>query len=173
MNIAIVGAHSATKLRAPYDAHDWQIWSLSPKNENALPRCDVWFEMHKRFLTDPDADGKEYGGWLRGHPFVYMQEQSPLILGSVAYPKNEMMAEFGSGFFTSTLAWMMALAIARRPKMVGLWGVDRNATGEYRDQRPSCLFFAHIARTRGIEFIVPDGCAMLDPDILYGYDLDR
>lgn len=168
MNIAIVGAHSANKLDAPYGDKDWDIWSLSPKNENELPRVDLWFEMHKRFLTNPDADGKEYGDWLRLRHSLIMLAETPLLPQATAYRKDEATARFGEWFFNSSLSWMLAQAIMEKPKVIGLWGVESSA-GEYAAQRPSILFFAQVAKMQGIEPIAP-GSRLLDPEMLYGYD---
>lgn len=167
-SIAIVGAHSATKLGAPFDNPQWVVWSLSPKNENQLPRVDVWFEMHKRFLDDPDADGKEYGDWLRSRPIVYMLEHTPLIEGSVAYPRDRMVEAFGAWFFNSSLSWLLAKAVDSRPLAIAIYGVERSA-GEYAAQRQSIQAFALAARMRGIGVDAP-GSSILDGEMLYGYD---
>lgn len=167
-NIAIVGAHSANKLDAPYGDSNWEIWSCSPKNENELPRVDVWFEMHKRFLSDPDADGVEYGNWLRSRSVVYMLAVSPHVRGSIAYPKDRMVERFGRYFFSSTVAWMVARAISKGPQSIGFWGIQSSA-GEYAAQRPALLHFAQLADMFGIKVIAPDS-GLLEPEMLYGYD---
>lgn len=171
MKIAIVGAHSATKLNAPFGDPAWEIWSLSPRNENELPRVDLWFEMHARFLDNPDADGKAYGDWLRSRPVVYMQRHTSQIIGSVEYPRDAMTARFGRWFFSSTLSWMLAKAIAREPVEIGIWGVAASAS-EYAPQIPSIRFFAHLAQTGGIAISAP-GTHLVEPAPLYGYETDK
>jgi hypothetical protein len=169
MKIAIVGAYPGSKLGAPYGDSEWQIWSLSPRNENELPRCDVWFELHKPQMTNPDHPTPEYGKWLRSRPVVYMQGVVSDIPGSVEYPKDEMLARFGPHFFSSSFAWMWALAITKNPEAIGIWGVNP-AAAEYAHQVPAHHHFAQVARAAGIEVIAP-GCLLFDPCQLYGYEI--
>lgn len=167
--IAIVGGHRSTKLRAPFGDSDWAIWSLSPRNESELPRHDAWFELHSRSVLE-SLGNPVYLEWLRHLPLVYMQTADPEFPGSVAYPKDEMVARFGSEFFTSSMAWMLAMAITQQPSAIGIWGVESATHGEYHTQRTGILHFIEVARALGIKIIVPDGCRLLRRGILYGYD---
>ena len=166
-NIALVGAHRRTRLLAPFEDSGWEIWSLSPKNERELLRHDVWFELHTREVLQPYDI---YLAWLRTLPLIYMQEADPEFPGSVAYPKDEMVARFGSQFFTSSMAWMLALAITRAPPTIGIWGVEGSSHDEYVNERPGTQHFIWIAKALGIEIIIPEGCGLLKPGVLYGYD---
>jgi hypothetical protein len=73
-------------------------------------------------------------------------------------------------FFTSSLAWMMAMAIKAGAKKIGLWGVDMAAAEEYENQRMSIHYFTYIARQRGIEVGVPHESDLFTPRFLYGID---
>jgi hypothetical protein len=117
MKIAIVGAHRASKLRAPYDDPEWEIWSCSPRNENELPRQDVWIEIHLRHKLQKQV---EYCAFLAGLPLVYMQEQYPEFPGSLAYPLDRMLKRFGPRLFCWSICYMMALAIDREPERIGI-----------------------------------------------------
>ncbi len=167
--IAIVGGHRRTKLLAPFEDSDWDIWSLSPRNEREFPRHDVWFELHSRAELER-LNIQVYIEWLKMLPLVYMQNAEPDIPGSVAYPKDAMVARFGSQFFTSSIAWMLALAIARLPPAIGVWGVDGATHDEYHRERPGIVHFIELARVLGIEVIIPEGCKLLQPGVLYGYE---
>ena len=103
-------------------------------------------------------------------PLVYMQTADPEFPGSVAYPKDEMVARFGSQFFTNSIAWMLALAITRSPPAIGVWGVEGSTHDEYHQERPGTLHFIELARALGIEVIIPEGCKLLQPGVLYGYE---
>ncbi len=164
MRIALVGAHRATKLLAPYGDGDWHIWSCSPSNESELPRHNAWFELHK--LDVVAKMGPVYGDWLRSLPLVYMQQQYPEIRGSHPYPIDSVIREFGRHFLTGTLSFMAALAIQHKPDVIGFWGVG--TCPEYSHQLPSLWYFMQIARSRGIEIRADSG--LLDPPPLYGWE---
>ena len=148
--IAIVGGHRRTKLLAPFEESDWDIWSLSPSNERELLRHDAWFELHSRAALQPQDI---YLEWLKMLPLVYMQTADPEFPGSVAYPKDEMVARFGSQFFTNSIAWMLALAITRSPPAIGVWGVEGSTHDEYHQERPGTLHFIELARALGIDLV--------------------
>ena len=136
------------------------------RNESELPRHDAWFELHglgriKKY------NGPVYLEWLRTLPLVYMREEvCGHFPGGLAYPREEMLRQFGSFFFDSTVAWMFAKAISEQPRSIGLWGIEATA-GEYAAQAPSLRHFVQVARDRGIEVVVPPGCRLLDPMPLY------
>lgn len=163
MKIALVGAHRATKLDAPYDDPDWLIWSCSPRNESELPRFDAWFELHGRDVFE--TFGPIYNKWLRTLPHVFMQEHYGDIPGSRPYPLDSVRKEFGPYFFTGTPAYMLALAVQQAPPGIGLWGFG--ACPEYSHQRSSIFYFVRRAQERGI--MVTGSAGVLDPPPLYAF----
>lgn len=117
----------------------------------------------------------EYVSWMSTLPCpVFMLEPIPAIPTSVAYPKNEIMDMFGQAavyFFTSSLAWMMALAIAQKPDEIGLWGVDMSASEEiYSGQRAGCQYWIGKARELGIKVTLPPQSDLAVPTPLYGFN---
>jgi len=172
MKIAILGAAKTSRHLAPFDDAEWEIWTCSPRNQGAFPRVDKWFEIHgMNFLAG--RGHPEYMEWLKGLPFVYMQKQEPDYPGSVAFPKDEMIEQFGPFFFTSSIAWMLALAISQKPEAIGLWGVDMIAAEEeYSGQRYGCHHFIQLAKHLGIEIIYPRECKIMTPPELYGFNKD-
>ena len=154
--IALVGAHSDTNLDAPYQDPEWEIWACSGKNVHALPRWDVWFELHV------PLGGEYYVDWLRNQPIVYVRELADLP-GQCLYPEAEMREQFGQFFFTSSIAYMMALAISHEPDEIGLWGVHMGIGEEYAYQKPGCQYFIQKALDKGIEITVPPQSKLLEP----------
>lgn len=148
MKIAVVGAHHATKLLAPYDDGAWAVWSCSPFNESELPRQDAWFELHEL-----GALQDIYLAWLRDLPRVYMRQHYPDIPGSLPYPLEDVLDRFGPYFLTGTLSYMLALALLYRPNEIGLWGISD--CPEYAHQRPSLLYFVQRAREQGVTVTAP------------------
>ena len=171
LKVAIVGTAPSSRTLAPFNDPSWQIWVCSAGNMNMVPRVDVWFEIHSNLLW-PESEhfGRPYVEWLRQQKFpIYMQDQS-LVPNAISYPKDEMVAEFGRYFFTSSFAWMMAMAIKRGAKEIGLWGVDMASRDEYILQRSGGHFFIQEAVRRGISIRLPKESDLLQPPALYGFD---
>jgi hypothetical protein len=165
MKVAILGASSSKEL-APFSDATWQIWTCSPGTVG-VPRVSQHFEIH--LPGDIAREGPAYDEYLKLIP-VFMQEKSPEYPFSIRYPKEEMLAEFGPHFFTSSVSWMLALAISQKADEIGLWGIDMTAGEEYDHQRPGCFRFLEIARDRGIKITLPASCGLLKPSRLYGYE---
>lgn len=137
--IAIIGSAPSSVRLAPYGDQSWAIWGCSPGAYGEVPygRSDVWFEIHRWEPSTPgdprDAHNKswfspEYVRFLEQHQGpVYMAEQIPSVKNCVVYPFHDMNAEFGPYFWTSSMAYMLALAIKLKPRAIGLWGVDMAA----------------------------------------------
>lgn len=171
LKIAIVGTAPSSRSLAPVNDLSWKIWGCSAGNQGLLPRVDAWFEIHSNLLwPEHEHFGKPYLDWLKQQTFpIYMQDNS-LIERAIPYPKEEIIAEFGRYFFTSSFAWMMALAIKQGAKEIGLWGVDMASRDEYILQRSGGHFFIQEAVRRGIIVHIPKESDLAQPPALYGFD---
>lgn len=134
-----------------------------------LPRSDIFFEIHAFDLMARDPSLTGFLSWLIKHPKVYLQKENDLFPSAVAYPKEEMVAKYGPYFFTSSLAYMWALALEEKPTHIGMWGVDMTATEEYGYQRAGCHYFIQKARDLGVQVIVPVESDILAPTPQYGF----
>lgn len=168
--VAIIGTAPSSRMLAPFADTSWEIWCCSPGNMNICPRVDVWFELHKNLhWPEHESYGKPYIEWLSKQTFpVYMQDQFYLP-NALVFPKDEMVKEFGSHFFTSSFAWMMAFAISRGFKEIGLYGVDMASKDEYILQRQAFYFWLYKAKSLGIKVTIPDESDLMQPPGLYGY----
>lgn len=175
--IAIIGFASSYR-EAPYDDPSVEIWGM---NElwKYLSRWDRWFELHPRevFAKEGDRDQAAHEAWLQQQPAdkpIYMLQRHDDIPGSVPYPLDDMAARFFPGqprpYFTSSIAFMLALAIAERPSWIGLYGIDLASDTEYANQRAAAEYFIGVARGMGIEVVVAAGSALLKSPTIYGYD---
>lgn len=159
MKIAIVGAHQDSKYLAPYDDPSWDIWSCSFRNENDLPRHDLWFELHPRKVIN---DHPVYRDWLKHLPALFMQEEFAEYPEAKRFPIERVVEAFGPYFLTNSIAHMMALALLRKPAAIGLWGIS--ASQEYAYQKFSILHFVQAAFDQGVEIVIPDNCQdILEP----------
>lgn len=165
--IAILGSASSSVGLAPVYDPTWEIWACSPGNKG-IARCDVWFELHnvEVKLREGLAEWLDY---LKKQPVVYMQAAFPDYPGSKEYPLQAMLEKWGPFWWTSQIAFMLALAIEEQPHAIGIYGVDMAANSEYNQQRLACQYFIqHIVRSP-INLVVPPESDILEPAPLYGY----
>jgi len=176
--IAIVGSAPSSINLAPYADPTYAIWACSPGAFSVAPRSNVWFELHRFHPANPGRAGRpgtvphispEYTAFLEQHKGpVFMAEQLERMPTSERYPFEDMINKYGPYHFKSTIAWMLALAIEQKPKTIALYGVDMAAHEEYAYQRPSCQHFIGLARSKGIEVILPPESDLMEPGFLYG-----
>lgn len=170
LKIALVGSAPTSCRLAPYQDPSWQIWGCSPGLYGVAQRIDLWFELH-RFEPGQTWFSPEYCMWMAKARFkVMMAEKRAEIPPSEEIPAQELVAKYGPYFFTSSLAWMMAMAMEMGATKIGLWGVDMAADEEYGDQRSGLHYFAMLARAKGIEVGTPPESDLFRPRPLYGVD---
>ena len=95
-------------------------------------------------------------------------EQFP---NSHPYPYAQVKAEFPRlAPYTSTVAWMMALAI-HQPGVeeIGFWGIDMAAQEEYATQLVGAHYFIMEAEKRGIKVTIPPESDLSNPYMEYGF----
>jgi len=157
-SIAIMGSNPKNKLAAPFDDPDWKIWACSTHNappHQELPRVDEWFEVHSP-AADPTRS-PEFLAWVKDLSTkipVHMRDRADYP-DSLEYPEEEMKARFGPFFFTSTISYMLAKAIAEEPEAIGIWGVMQASENEWTYQRDGIRYFIQMAHNAGIKVLVP------------------
>ena len=174
--VAIIGFAESWK-QAPWSDESIEMWALNEFWKYA-PRWNRWFELHdaetlgstSRDMTE--GEQKRHIEWLsrdHGKP-IYMQ---PQFVGkfpnAVAYPLDQMIAEFGR-YFTSSIGYMLAMAISEGYTWIGLYGVDLASDVEYPHQRPNTEYLVGLARGRGIHVEIASGSAINKSSFLYGYE---
>jgi hypothetical protein len=170
LKIAIMGTAPSSKMIAPFQDPTWQIWSCSPGNQD-VPRWDVWFEIHSNLLWPECVSyGGPYVEWLKKqtNKLIYMQDNS-LVPNATKLPIDELVAEFGKYFFTSSFTYMIAMAIKAGATDIALFGIDMASRNEYILQRPGGHYFMQEAAKRGIRVAVPYESDLAQPPPLYGY----
>lgn len=170
LKIALIGTAPSSRALAPYSDPDWTIWACSPGNMDQLPRVDAWFEIHSNLLwPECESYGRPYVEWLQKQTFpIYMQDQR-LVPNAISLPLQELVNEFGRYFFTSSFAYMLAMAIKAGAKEIALFGIDMASRDEYILQRPGGHYFMQEAAKRGIIVNVPYESDLAQPPPLYGY----
>ena len=172
MRAALVGTCPSSRMLAPYANGDWEIWACSPGNAyGQLPRVTRWFEIHGDlgWAESGTWGASKYVDWLNDQDFMIYAQSREYIKRAVAYPLDEMIAKHSLYFFTSTFAYMMALAIAEGAEEIGLYGIDMTLPGEYASQRPAMQHFIVMCMAMGIKVGAPDESDIMRPPPLYGY----
>lgn len=166
--VYFIGSAPSSIHLAPYGNPDWEIWACSPGTYGAIPRSDRFFELH-RYEPGQPWFSPEYCEFLKNHPHVYVAEERPEAFpNGRLLPIKEMVQAFSPYFFTSTIAYMFALAILEGYEKIGLAGIDMAAESEYESQRLGCQYFALIAKAKGIEIGVPPESDLFRPAPMYG-----
>lgn len=166
--ICLLGSAPSSLRLAPYGNPNWAMIGCSPGVYGVAPRTEAWVELH-RFEPGQPWFSPEYCQFLANYPGpVWMAEKRPEIPNSIELPLVELIQKYSPYFFTSSLAYMMAMAIEAGFETIGLYGVDMAAATEYKDQRLGCQYFAVLAAARGIEVGVPPESDLLRPAPLYG-----
>lgn len=174
LKVAIVGKSPHSFQFAPYDDPSWEIWTLGSAAAH-LPRWNAAFEIHE--LNDGLSRWESaYVQWLaqdHGKP-IYVQRLDGRVPSGKAFPRDEVIDLCGS-YHTSSISWMIGLALYQGASSIGLWGVDMAVTGqqgdsEYEHQRPSCEYLLGFARGRGVDVFVHPFSSLLK-GTLYGFDL--
>lgn len=170
LKIALIGTAPSSRSLAPFNDPDWTIWACSPGNMDQLPRVDAWFEIHSNLLwPECESYGRPYVEWLKKQSFpIYMQDQR-LVPNAISLPIQELVNEFGKYFFTSSFAYMIAMAIKAGAKEIALFGIDMASKDEYILQRSGGHYFMQEAAKRGILVNVPYESDLAQPPPLYGY----
>lgn len=117
--IAVMGSAPSSVALAPFADPSWEIWGCSPGLYYQAKRIDVWFELHRwepPIIGDPTRQrpwySPEYVLWMAqlGKP-VYMAQAVPEIPTSRPIPLQRLIARWGRFVFSSTISYMLAMAI--------------------------------------------------------------
>lgn len=169
--VAIVG-FTDHRAQAPLGNPEWEIWGLNELYRYMpLDKFHRWFELHPRADFERETGGdKPHLEALQRFPIpCYAAEAWPGFPNVVPLPKAQVEAACGT-YMTSSIAWMLGLAIAEGFSKIGLYGVDMAQDTEYAEQRPCVEYLIGLARGRGIEVTVPPTSDILKSVAQYGYE---
>lgn len=170
--VCIVGYAENSRHMALYDDPDCEIWGVN-QLYRFIPRADRWFQIHTDWTNQAKwVPGTDLAAWLREAPIpVYMSALDPTIPNSLTYPKAHVMAGLNvHDYFTSSIAYMLALAIAEGFTTIGIYGIDLIIGREYFFEKACVEFYLGIAHARGITYHTPEACALLWQSHAYGYE---
>jgi len=153
--IAIVGTADSCK-DAPFDDESWEIWTFCGAWKN-IPRFDRFFEMHDAYCYSKTGTGDE-----KMFDFIKDAGKKAFVADTVQFPDatpfpfDRLYNKFGR-YYTSTAAYVTALALLEAPTHIGLWGIHMAGDGEHAHQRACAEHYLGMIRNAGIQlFIHPD-----------------
>lgn len=166
-HVAILGFTDHRNL-APFNDPSFEIWGLNELYRYMpVEKFTRWFEIHDRaYFEKNDPDHLKALATLPVP--VYMHTAHADIPPAVALPKAEIEAKCGT-YMTSSIAWMLGLAILEGFKVIHVYGVDMAQDTEYKEQRPCCEYLIGLARGMGIEVYVPPTSDLMKAVGQYGF----
>lgn len=161
--VAIVGSAPGSEMLAPFEDLTWEIWALV-QHVHKYPRFSRVFEIHDNLSDEYQKDlVSKYPNLVVGSGFQYET-------GNVTkFPFDEAEKLFGSLYLTSTIAYMVALAIIEGVTHISIYGVDMAVDdNEYFHQQACVAAWIGFAKGKGIEVSLPKNAALLKSSYLYG-----
>lgn len=181
--VALVGAGWSSGPWAPFGEEE--VWSMN--DQHGLPWCKVdgvarWFQIHtKDYIKDISNFEHNHWEWLqKKHPFpIYTHQIFDDIPSSVKYPLREIQKELigniyrgeekMENLFSSTINYMVALALYEDFDRIEFFGISLLSGGEYVWQREAMAYWTSKAETMGLDVWMPESCALMAMP-LYGYE---
>lgn len=182
--VALVGFSPTSCSLAPYEETEVDIWGLNEEHFYPwMTRFTGWFQIHQpRSFRREIAKRGERGHyeWLKKHRGIpiWMIDLYPEIPDCEVYPLPEISAMFlpklrvgetKRKFFTSTYAYMVALALYKGYDRIETYGFEMTGDDEFERQKPGATFWVGLALGLGKELYFPPKNVMLDAK-LYGYE---
>lgn len=172
--IAIVGSSMSSCDLAPFADESWEIWGLAWRG---LPRATRLFEIHNPARW-PKYEGPDYLDRLKALTVpLYVRAPIEGLPDAKLYPIEAVanhfaLADRNADIFTSSIAYLLALAIYEAPDRIGIWGVDMNAEEEWSYQRPATEFLVGVALGQGIAVEIAPQSSLCRANFVYGADAE-
>ena len=164
----IVGLAPNTRMAFLHEAPGTEIWTVNNAfkcfTSEQLAKFTGWFQIHPKEEWEANnlAELQEYRDFLNGLTIpVWMDDVHPDYRNSRRYPLEEVIEDIGYDYFTSSIAYMVALAIHQRFNEIRMYGVEMIYGTEYVHERPCVEFHLGIAHARGIELTFPEASTLL------------
>ena len=164
----IVGLAPSTRLGFLHEPPRTEIWTVNNAfkcfTQEELAKFTRWFQIHPKEEWEKNnaKELDDYRAFLNGLSIpVYMDAVHPEYPQSVRYPLEELIEDLGYDYFTSSIAYLIALAIFERFEELHIFGVEMVYGTEYVHERPCVEFWLGVAHARGININTPEGSTLL------------
>jgi hypothetical protein len=165
LKVAVIGLWAKTHDLAPWDDPAWEKWGLSW--DASVFQMDRVLEIH-HVKQWKDYAPKDYIERLNMMPRLYLQDLHPEVPNAERYPLEDVIATTGD-YFSSSIAYLFALAIHEGAEEIGLWGVAMEGNDEYASQRPNMEYLVGLARGKGIKVHIPEESSLCKYSQQYNY----
>ena len=184
--VALVGMAFTSCSLAPWNDENVEIWGLNEQHYFPwMKRWDRWFQMHEKKYFTRNHKIQHAHGIVQHYPWlqekhdkpIYMQHVYEDVPDSVEYPLAQVIEKFfGKArkgekkfkYFTSTMPFMIALALYEGFERIEIYGMEMSGPDEYVEQRPCGEFWLGVLLGMGVELYLPPNNQMLTGK-LYGY----
>lgn len=180
-NVILTGTAPTLNI-TPWDKEDTDFWGCAPVITHKPAegkRFDVLFEMHKSEYWQQADVIKRLNGYTEKHNnIMVMQDSYYQYKNSFKYPLKEIqeMANHPklSKYFTSSIAFMIALAIYLGYERIDLYGCHMSSEEEeYSGQRSCCEAWLNYGLGKGIDYWLPDESDIMKSAYIYGYEQEK
>jgi hypothetical protein len=173
--VAIIGSHPRTRAEFDFSRTDCDIWLFNEAMSNPAntwaKRADAVFQMHEEAIwrNPRNRNDPKHYEWLSTQQDVdvYMQEQYADVPSSIRFPLEELVERFHIKYFTSSVAYALALACFHGYQRIEVYGVEMETQTEYTYQRDGVTLWIGVALGMGIEV---DAHISIFDQPLYGYE---
>jgi hypothetical protein len=178
--VAIIAA-GPTWRESPFGNPAFEVWGLNAfhriHNHRFFTR---WFQIHQPGSGEGHIDDPDHIMWLKeAHSFpIYTVRKLDEYPSSVPYPYDEVVKKFcpSTGpYFTNSVDYMVTMAMLEGFPEIYVYGTDFISDGDddYFKRRQSLEYYCGRADGMGLKVIVPDDCALLRAEDVYGFHKKR
>lgn len=168
--VVIVGLSPTSRNLVADEPDGIEIWGLNHAHAvfspQVLSKFTRWFQIHPyQEMAARQLEEHKHLEWLAQAKIpVYLDEVRPEVPTSVAYPRAEVLRFLkmeDMDYLTSTVSYMLALALMEGFRTVRLLGIDLSTKEEYIRERPNFEFLLGIAHHLEVQIELPAGCPIL------------
>lgn len=140
------------------------VWAINAVGN--VIKHDLLFAMDDCRVQEsrPNKNVHRMLGWLKTHPGFYTSKVYPDYPGAIEYPLEEVAQNIGIPYFNGTVAYAVAMAIAREYTGISIYGADFSYAHVHKAERGrACVeFLLGIAMSRGIRVHLPHTTTLMD-----------
>lgn len=148
-----------------------EIWGINMAHMFTKKGANLtrWLQIHPRDWASQGSPATGYWGRPKTHfdflksfkGDVVMSYEEPDIPNCKVFPFDRFEKDFGSDYYTSSFAYLAAMAIDEGYDKIYFYGVNLTAMDEYIHQKAGLEYFIGYAKAKGIEVEIPDGSGLL------------
>lgn len=168
--VVIVGLSPTSRDLVADEPEGIEIWGLNHAHAvfgpQVLSKFTRWFQIHPfQEMAARQLEQHQHVEWLAQAKIpVYLDEVRPEVPMSRAYPRTEVLKFLKMedlDYLTSTVAYMLALALMEGFTTIRLLGIDLSTKEEYVRERPNFEFLLGIAHHMDVSIELPANCPIL------------